>query len=91
MILYSQLPHLNRGDWEAFERVVYSCVTGMPPTHVHTHTHSHARAPAHTHARIAIPTRARPRAQSICHGKSGDRRSPICLHERRYYTLDSAR
>ena len=23
-----QAPHLNRGDWEAFERSVYSCVTG---------------------------------------------------------------
>ena len=22
-----QAPHLNRGDWEAFERTVYSCVT----------------------------------------------------------------
>jgi hypothetical protein len=59
VILYSQLPHLNRGDWEAFERVVYSCVTGIPPTHVHTHSHSHARARTHTHARIAIPTGAR--------------------------------
>lgn len=59
VILYSQLPHLNRGDWEAFERVVYSCVTGMPPTHVHTHSHSHARARTHTRTHCYPDGRAR--------------------------------
>jgi hypothetical protein len=65
VILYSQLPHLNRGDWEAFERVVYSCVTGMPPTHVHTHSHSHARARTHTRTHCYPDARPPARAEHV--------------------------